>query len=55
MARLKYRNWVPELSEAFVQRRAQATAAQHSETVAARVDQLAAQNRQIYQQECFTP
>ena len=53
MARLKYRNWVPELSEAFVQRRAQATAAQHSETVAARVDQLAAQNRQIYQQECF--
>ena len=53
MVRLKHRNWVPELSEAFVQRRAQATAAQRSETIAARVDQFAAQNRQIHEQECF--
>ena len=53
MARLKHRNWVPELSEAFVQRRVRATAAQHSETIVARVDQLAAQNRQIHEQKCF--
>ncbi|MBO9399002.1 aminotransferase class I/II-fold pyridoxal phosphate-dependent enzyme [Shimia sp. R9_2] len=50
---LAQRDWVPATSETLVQRIAQQTTAATSDTLLARIEQLAEQNRQIHEQECF--
>ena len=53
MPQMIHRAWVPGASEALVQRYAGETAARTSADVAARIDALIAQNRQIHDQDCF--
>ncbi|WP_422048630.1 serine hydroxymethyltransferase [Shimia sp.] len=50
---LAQRDWVPTTSETLVQRIAQQTTAATSDALLARIEQLAEQNRQIHEQECF--
>lgn len=53
MANLKPRDWVPADCEALVQRISEATAADGTDAVAARLDALIARNRDIHDRECF--
>ena len=53
MANLKPRDWVPADSEVLVQRISEATAADGTDAVAARLDALIARNRDIHDRECF--
>ncbi|HBC07602.1 MAG TPA: serine hydroxymethyltransferase [Rhodospirillaceae bacterium] len=53
MANLISRDWVPADCEALVQRIADATAADGTNVVAARIDTLIARNRDIHDRECF--
>ncbi len=53
MANLISRDWVPGDSEALVQKIAEATAADGTDAVAARLDALIARNRDIHDRECF--
>ena len=53
MASLKHRAWLPEVSDSFVSRIAAETAAADSDSIAARLENLAERNREIRQAECF--
>tara|TARA_R110001592_G_scaffold6515_2_gene34910 strand:- start:8166 stop:9488 length:1323 start_codon:yes stop_codon:yes gene_type:complete len=53
MTNLTPRDWVPGDCEALVQRVAEATAADGTDAVAARIDALIARNRDIHDAECF--
>ena len=53
MANLKPRDWVPADCEVLVQRISEATAADGTDAVAARLDALIARNRDIHDRECF--
>ncbi len=50
---LQSRSWVPASSEALVQSLAKRTAGQDSATIAARLQTLAQENRDIHEKECF--
>ncbi|MDD9725360.1 aminotransferase class I/II-fold pyridoxal phosphate-dependent enzyme [Roseovarius sp. SK2] len=50
---LAHRDWVPAPSETLVQTIATRTASQDSETIAARIATLAAENRKIHERDCF--
>jgi len=50
---MKPRAWVPEISDAFVQAVANDVAMQDSPSLIDRLDQLADQNRQIHERDCF--
>ncbi|NNE53947.1 MAG: aminotransferase class I/II-fold pyridoxal phosphate-dependent enzyme [Sulfitobacter sp.] len=50
---LAKRPWVPDHSEALVQRIASRTAGADTASVAARLQQLAEENRQIHERDCF--
>jgi glycine hydroxymethyltransferase len=47
------RNWVPETSENYVQSLAKFAATQSAEKIAGEISQLTAQNRKIYERDCF--
>ncbi len=47
------RNWVPEESEALVQKIATATSQTSSKALLERIEHLAIRNREIHEQECF--
>ncbi len=47
------RPWVPETSERLVQTIATRTATQDAETIAARIEALAEENRAIHERDCF--
>jgi len=53
MSRLTYRTWVPEHCERLVETIAQQTSSAPTETIAARIPELAERNRLIHEQECF--
>ncbi len=53
MVSLKHRAWLPEVSDSFVSRIAAETAAADSDSIAARLENLAERNREIRQAECF--
>lgn len=53
MPQLSRRPWVPNAPETLVQRYARQTAAAPSAQVAARLEALAAENRQIHERDCF--
>jgi glycine hydroxymethyltransferase len=53
MSRLTYRTWVPEHCERLVETIAQKTSSASTETIAARIPELAERNRLIHEQECF--
>ncbi len=50
---LAHRDWVPSPSETLVQRIATQTAADTSAAIAARIEALAARNRDIHERDCF--
>ncbi|MDF1726895.1 MAG: aminotransferase class I/II-fold pyridoxal phosphate-dependent enzyme [Sulfitobacter sp.] len=50
---LQHRNWVPEASETRVQQIAKGVAGQKSADIAARIETLARENRQIHERDCF--
>jgi len=53
MPNLSLRQWVPELTETLTQKIASETATHSSVDVAARLEQLAEDNRQIHERDCF--
>ncbi len=53
MPNLSLRQWVPELTETLTQKIASETATHSSVNVAARLEQLAEDNRQIHERDCF--
>ncbi|MEQ9555293.1 MAG: aminotransferase class I/II-fold pyridoxal phosphate-dependent enzyme [Rhodospirillales bacterium] len=53
MTNLRLRDWVPADCEALVRRISDATAADGTDAVAARIDTLIARNRDIHDRECF--
>lgn len=53
MTALSHRPWVPAHSETLVQRIAGETSAAASDTIAARIEALATDNRTIHEQDCF--
>ncbi|MDP2493206.1 aminotransferase class I/II-fold pyridoxal phosphate-dependent enzyme [Shimia thalassica] len=53
MPNLSLRQWVPELTETLTQKIAGETAMHSSADVAARLEQLAEDNRQIHERDCF--
>ncbi len=53
MTALKHRAWLPEVSDSFVSRIAAETAAADSDSIAARLENLAERNREIRRVECF--
>ena len=53
MTALHHRPWVPDSSEQIVQQFASETAQGKSDSVANRIEKLAAQNRTIHERECF--
>lgn len=53
MTALNHRPWVPEVCETLIQKYAAQTASDDSQTIAARVESLAAENRSIHEAQCF--
>lgn len=53
MSALKKRAWVPQNCENYIQKLAAGTFAAKNSAIAARIDQLIEQNRQIHERDCF--
>lgn len=53
MTQLAHRPWVPDIAETRVQSIATSTASLNSAQIAARIDALALENRQIHERDCF--